>query len=71
MCGLMFLSVSTWAQTRAVTGKIKGNQADSILIGATIAEKGTPNVVESDESGNFSIMVSDTGKVVLLSLIHI
>jgi len=66
MCGLMFLSVSTWAQTRAVTGTIKGNQADSILIGATIAEKGTPNVVESDESGNFSIMVSDTGKVILI-----
>ncbi len=66
MCGLMFLSIATWAQTRAVTGTIKGNQVDSILIGATIAEKGKPNVVESDESGNFSITVSDTGKVVLI-----
>lgn len=66
ICGLMLFSLSSWAQTKTITGKIQGNQADSLLIGALVVQKGTPNAVETDEGGNFSIEVSDTGKVILL-----
>ncbi|HTF80676.1 MAG TPA: TonB-dependent receptor plug domain-containing protein, partial [Cytophagales bacterium] len=64
---VMVFSISMWAQSRVITGHVGGVSAtDSSLIGVIIQEKGTSNAAESDEAGNFSITVSDTGNVVLL-----
>lgn len=57
------LAFNSYAQ-KAITGKITDN-ANSPIIGASIAEKGTTNGTVSDSDGNFSIQVSENATLVI------
>jgi TonB-linked SusC/RagA family outer membrane protein len=62
----MLFTISTWAQTRVITGQIIGGGKDT-LIGAVVSQKGAPsNATSTDINGNFSLNVSDSGNVVLI-----
>ncbi len=58
-CCLVVLSLSSWAQSRVVTGQVLGAQKDTI-IGAIIKLKGTNVATTSDYDGNFSISIADS-----------
>lgn len=63
-CSLLLFSVTAWAQSRVVTGKVQNGTEP--VYGALVVEKGTSNAAETDSAGTYSINVSDTGKVVLV-----
>lgn len=64
MCCLVLFSVASWAQ-RVITGQIIDSEKEP-LIGAAVLQKGTTTGTTTDIDGNFSLSVSDTGKVVLV-----
>ena len=66
-CALVFLSLSSFAQTKTVTGKVVDDKGASIA-GATVLEKGTRNGVSASSDGSFSIKVKN-GASLLISAI--
>lgn len=64
-CCLVLLALSTWAQTKTVTGQIIGPDKEPV-IGAAVLEKGTNNGAQTDIDGNFTIAVKDSGNPVLV-----
>jgi TonB-linked SusC/RagA family outer membrane protein len=59
---LLLVSVLAFAQTRTVTGTVRDDKGEPIPF-ATVTEAGTRNAVQADASGNFSIRVSDNGRL--------
>src|SRR4028119_2165102 len=62
---LLFLSVQMLAQTN-FTGKVSGSN-NQPLSGVTITEKGTANASVSKEDGSFSIRLTSSNPVIILS----
>lgn len=52
----MLVSITTFAQTRTVSGVIKSDKGEAIP-GATITESGTKNAVQADANGKFQITI--------------
>lgn len=65
---LLFVSVLTFAQTVTIKGTIYDG-ANVPLPGAAIIEKGTTNGTTSDFDGNYSISVSDSNAVLVVSYV--
>ncbi|MDR0420137.1 MAG: TonB-dependent receptor plug domain-containing protein, partial [Prevotellaceae bacterium] len=63
----LFVSVSAFAQTKTVTGKIIGSD-DNLGIPASVQVKGTTKGVSADIDGNYSISV-DKGQTLVISAI--
>jgi TonB-linked SusC/RagA family outer membrane protein len=61
---IMLFVLSSWAQTRQITGQIIGAQKDT-LAGAIVKQKGTNNGTATDYDGTFSLTIPDTGNVIL------
>ncbi len=60
-------SVSVWAQTRAISGRVLGSDGGS-LPGATILERGTTNGVSTTADGTFSLSVQPGATLVISSV---
>lgn len=60
----VLVSVSAWAQTRTVTGKVRDSNDGTGVPGVNILEKGTSNGTVTDADGNYSISVSDGATLV-------
>ncbi|MDR1348227.1 MAG: SusC/RagA family TonB-linked outer membrane protein [Prevotellaceae bacterium] len=63
----LFVSVSAFAQTKTVTGKIIGSD-DNLGLPASVQIKGTTKGVSADIDGNYSIAV-DRGQTLVISAI--
>lgn len=65
---LLMASVTSlsFAQVRQVNGTVSDNQGAPV-IGASVLEKGTNNGVATDENGRFSISVTGTNSVLVVS----
>ena len=61
--------VSAWAQTRQLTGKVTDAKDGSGLPGVSILLKGSGTGANSDGQGNFSLIVPETGAVLVFSMI--
>src|SRR5690242_4628177 len=62
-----FLLTSTgYAQTRTITGKVLGED-NKPLAGATVTVKGTTTATQTDEGGNFSIVVPTARNVLTIT----
>ncbi len=60
--------VSAWAQTRQLTGKVTDAKDGSGLPGVSILLKGSGTGANSDGQGSFSIIVPETGAVLVFSM---
>ena len=60
--------VSAWAQTRQLTGKVTDAKDGSGLPGVSILLKGSGTGANSDGQGNFSMIVPETGAVLVFSM---
>jgi len=65
LCALVFLTLSTIAQTVTVTGKVVDEKSLAVPA-ATILEKGTKNAVSAGADGSFTIKVK-TGAILVIS----
>ncbi len=54
------------AQTRTLTGKVTDSKGASVP-GATITEKGTKNAVSANSEGNYTLSVSSSNAIVVIS----
>lgn len=61
----LFLSAACFAQS-IVTGKVLGDN-NQLLSGVTITEKGTPNATVSKDDGSFSIRLTTSKPILVLS----
>lgn len=61
---IIFMPFVASAQKKTITGKVTGSDG-TIIAGATVLEKGTPNGTATDASGNFSLAVSDNATLVI------
>ncbi len=66
-CALVFLALSSLAQTKTVTGKIIDEKGAAIA-GATVLEKGTRNGVSASSDGSFSIKVKNGANLVISAI---
>jgi TonB-linked SusC/RagA family outer membrane protein len=64
---LLALSISTFAQTKQVSGVVK-DESGAALFGASVIQKGTSIGVASDKDGKFTITVSE-GAVLQISYV--
>ncbi len=64
---LLFLTVSGFAQTRTITGKVTDLRDNKELPGVTVTVKGTNNATATDESGNFSITIPSAQATLVFS----
>src|SRR5215831_13833680 len=55
--------------SQTISGVVKDNQTGDVLIGATIAEKGTTNGTSSDANGKFSLTVKQLPATLTISYI--
>ena len=62
-----FYSVSAWAQTNAINGRVSGSDGGA-LPGATIIERGTSNGVSTNADGAFSLSVQPGATLVISSV---
>ncbi len=62
---LLFVSASSFAQTRRITGTV--TDAQGSLPGATVAEKGTANGTVTDINGIFSLSVTSANPILVVS----
>ncbi|WP_231590719.1 SusC/RagA family TonB-linked outer membrane protein [Hymenobacter terrenus] len=60
-------SVSAWAQTKTVTGRIQGSDSGP-LPGATVLERGTTNGTSSGADGTFTLNVQPGASLVISSV---
>ncbi len=63
---LFCISVTTWAQTRKLTGLIVANETGASLAGASITLKGTTKGSVADATGKFSIDIPTKGSPILV-----
>lgn len=63
-----FLPLTIWAQSRTVTGSVKGSSGDQ-LPGVSILVKGTGNGTVSDIEGNFNLKVAEGNNTLIFSFI--
>jgi TonB-dependent starch-binding outer membrane protein SusC len=63
----LFLIKSIYAQTLQVTGKVTSQTTNEVLVGATVALKGTSIATVTDENGNFSIAVPQNNRTLVIS----
>ncbi|MCE2732939.1 MAG: TonB-dependent receptor [Flammeovirgaceae bacterium] len=61
---LIVLPLSSWAQSKTVTGRVVSKDDNSPLPGVNISEKGTLNGTVTDSDGNFSIKTSDEATLI-------
>ena len=62
-----FYSVSAWAQTNAISGRVTGSDSGA-LPGATILERGTSNGVSTNADGAFVLSVQPGATLVISSV---
>ncbi|WP_337042323.1 SusC/RagA family TonB-linked outer membrane protein [Emticicia sp. 17c] len=60
---------SAWAQTRTVTGKVTSKEDGSAMPGVNIVLKGTQKGTSTNANGNYSIEVSGSNAVLVLSFV--
>jgi len=58
----MLVCITTFAQTRTVSGVIKSDKGESIP-NATVTESGTKNAVQADANGKFQITIKQNGQL--------
>ncbi|RYZ37609.1 MAG: SusC/RagA family TonB-linked outer membrane protein, partial [Sphingobacteriales bacterium] len=63
-----FLTISTFAQTRKITGTVNDNQGNP-LSGATVTLKGTTMMATTDSAGSFSLTVSGNNPALVISYV--
>ncbi len=61
--------LSTWAQDRAITGKVTSSDDGSALPGVNVVIKGTTNGTVTDAEGKYSLSVPATGSSLVFSFI--
>lgn len=66
LLGILLLSVSSFAQTRQVSGQIKDEKGQPIPY-ATVKVKGAKGAVSADQNGNFQIQVSGAKPSLMVS----
>jgi TonB-linked SusC/RagA family outer membrane protein len=64
--GVLLATTSLLAQTRTVTGRVITEKGQGIA-GVTVATKSSKGGTQTDANGNFSISVSETDKVLIIS----
>ncbi len=62
-----FCSISAWAQTKAISGRIMGSDGGAIP-GATVLERGTTNGISTGADGQFSLTVKPGAALVISSV---
>lgn len=69
MIMLLMASTVSWSQARTVTGTVTDSETNESLPGASVVVKGTTKGVSTDINGKFSISISPTDKVLLVTYI--
>ncbi len=69
LCMALILSLQLTAQQRRISGTVIYRNDRSAMIGANIIEKGTSNGTVTDINGNFSLGVSSSNSVLVISSI--
>jgi TonB-linked SusC/RagA family outer membrane protein len=65
----LFLSFSSWAQERKISGKIINEDTKQPAVGATVTVKGTSQTTQSATDGSFTISVPDSGAIIVVSYV--
>src|SRR5689334_14495232 len=65
LCAFVFCSVSLWAQTKTVSGKVSSDD-NKPLAGATVAVKGKATATQTNANGEYSINTA-AGETLLFS----
>ena len=66
VCCCLLITVTTLAQTRTITGKIKDGAGNPVAL-ATVNQKGSSNNAIAGEDGTFSIVVTGYNPVLVIS----
>lgn len=66
LLGVLLFPIVAYSQTRQITGTVKGT-AGQPLASATVHQKGTTNNVVADEAGKFSIQVTGSSPVLVIT----
>lgn len=69
LCLALIMSISLMAQQRKISGTIVDSKDKIAMIGANIMEKGTLNGTVTDIDGNFSLTVTSSASVLVISSI--
>lgn len=69
LCMALLMSFQLMAQQRRVTGTVVDSNDKSAMIGANIMEKGTTNGTVTDIEGHFSLNLTSTNPVLVISSI--
>ena len=69
LLGSIFIHLATWAQERTVTGRVTDVKDGSALPGVGVLLQGTTRGAVTDVQGNYSIMVPETGAVLIFSMV--
>lgn len=65
---LLTCSVTVWAQTSSVTGRISDEKGE-LLIGVSVQEKGTTNGTITDMNGQYTLKLSSGNPILVISYI--
>ena len=68
-CSALAFVLCSWAQERAVSGKVSATEDGSALPGVNVVVKGTTNGTVTDSDGNFSLNVSGANQTLVFSFI--
>jgi TonB-linked SusC/RagA family outer membrane protein len=66
-CALVFATITSFAQTSQVTGKVTDEKGAAIA-GASVKEKGTRNGISTEQDGTFTLNVKKGSSLVIASL---
>ncbi|MFA6361047.1 MAG: carboxypeptidase-like regulatory domain-containing protein, partial [Dysgonamonadaceae bacterium] len=69
LCVALLMSFQLIAQQRRVSGTVLDSKDKSAMIGANIMEKGTLNGTITDINGNFSLNVTSSNSILVVSSI--
>lgn len=67
LISLLLLATASWGQSRKITGHV-GAASGKSIVSATIAVKGTSNIVTTDNQGNFTITAAPNETLVITSV---
>ncbi|WP_436415168.1 SusC/RagA family TonB-linked outer membrane protein [Petrimonas sp.] len=67
LCLALIMSFQVLAQQRSISGTVRDSKDNSAMIGANIMEKGTSNGTITDVNGNFSLTVTTSNPVLVIS----
>lgn len=59
----MLLSITSFGQTRTVSGVVTSDKGGEAVANATVTESGTNNAVKADNAGKFVITIKETGQL--------